>query len=75
MVFMLGHDARSPSTAACAMIIARMLAPLLRRLFPEVPPNHPAMGAMVMNMASNMLGLGKRRDALRPEGDGRARPG
>lgn len=38
--------------------IARRLAPLLQRLFPEVPPDHPAMGAIVMNMASNMLGLG-----------------
>ena len=39
-------------------IIARALRPVLRRLFPEVPPEHPAMGAMVMNMAANMLGLG-----------------
>lgn len=38
--------------------IARALAPLLRRLFPDVPGDHPAMGAMVMNMASNMTGLG-----------------
>ena len=38
--------------------IARGLAPLLRRLFPDVPPDHPAMGAMVMNLASNVLGLG-----------------
>jgi len=35
-----------------------VLAPLLRRLFPDVPADHPAMGAMVMNMASNMLGMG-----------------
>ena len=38
--------------------VARLLSPLLRRLFPEVPAEHPAMGAMVMNMASNILGLG-----------------
>ncbi|HEX5065286.1 MAG TPA: nucleoside recognition domain-containing protein [Myxococcota bacterium] len=38
--------------------IARGLRPLMRRLFPEVPPDHPAMGAMVMNLASNVLGLG-----------------
>ncbi|HEY5657365.1 MAG TPA: nucleoside recognition domain-containing protein [Myxococcota bacterium] len=37
---------------------ARLLRPLLRRLFPDVPPDHPAMGAMVMNLASNVLGLG-----------------
>jgi spore maturation protein SpmA len=38
--------------------VARALRPLLRRLFPEVPADHPAMGAMVMNIASNVLGLG-----------------
>lgn len=37
--------------------LARGLRPLLRRLFPEVPADHPAMGSMVMNMAANMLGL------------------
>jgi spore maturation protein SpmB len=35
-----------------------LLHPVLRRLFPEVPEGHPAMGAMVLNMAANMLGLG-----------------
>jgi len=38
--------------------IAHALAPLMRRLFPDVPPDHPAMGAMIMNMSANMLGLG-----------------
>ena len=38
--------------------MTRALAPVLRRLFPEVPPDHPAMGAIVMNLASNALGLG-----------------
>jgi spore maturation protein SpmA len=38
--------------------IARGLRPIMRRLFPDVPPDHPAMGSMVMNMAANMLGLG-----------------
>ena len=38
--------------------LARLLHPILRRLFPEVPEGHPAMGAMVLNMAANMLGLG-----------------
>lgn len=37
--------------------IARVLAPVLRLLFPEVPRDHPAMGAMVLNMAANTLGL------------------
>ena len=39
-------------------LLARALRPVMRRLFPEVPPEHPAMGSMVMNIAANMLGLG-----------------
>lgn len=38
-------------------LLARAIAPLLRRLFSEVPPDHPAMGSMLMNIAANMLGL------------------
>ena len=38
-------------------LLAKALRPLLSWLFPDVPPNHPAMGSMVMNMAANMLGL------------------
>lgn len=38
--------------------LAAFLRPLLVRLFPDVPPNHPAMGSIVMNIAANMLGLG-----------------
>jgi spore maturation protein SpmA/spore maturation protein SpmB len=38
-------------------LLTRWLAPLFRRLFPDVPPNHPALGAMTMNMGANMLGL------------------
>jgi spore maturation protein SpmA len=38
-------------------VLARALKPVLRRLFPDVPPDHPAMGSMVLNIAANMLGL------------------
>ncbi len=38
--------------------MARLIRPLLVRLFPDVPADHPAMGAMVMNIAANALGLG-----------------
>lgn len=38
--------------------LSGLLRPLLTRLFPDVPADHPAMGAMVMNIAANMLGLG-----------------
>ncbi|MBA2269978.1 MAG: nucleoside recognition protein [Verrucomicrobiota bacterium] len=44
----------------CGLVqrMARWLRPVMRRLFPDVPPEHPAMGSMLMNMAANMLGLG-----------------
>jgi len=40
------------------VIIARTVRPLMVRLFPDVPADHPAMGAMILNMAANALGLG-----------------
>lgn len=40
------------------VIIARLIRPLMVRLFPQVPPSHPAMGAMILNMSANALGLG-----------------
>lgn len=39
-------------------VIGKLLYPLLVKLFPEVPQGHPAMGAMVMNLSANVLGLG-----------------
>ena len=38
-------------------LVARFIAPVMKRLFPDVPPGHPAMGSMTMNIAANMLGL------------------
>lgn len=38
-------------------LLARALAPIMRRLFPDVPPEHPAMGSMLLNIAANWLGL------------------
>lgn len=38
-------------------MLGRLLRPVSRLLFPEVPPDHPAIGAMIMNVAANMLGL------------------
>jgi spore maturation protein SpmA len=38
-------------------ILARTARPFFRRLFPEVPPDHPAHGSIIMNFAANMLGL------------------
>jgi spore maturation protein SpmA len=37
--------------------LARLLRPVMTRIFPDVPADHPAMGSMIMNMAANMLGL------------------
>jgi len=39
-------------------VLARLIRPLMVRLFPEVPPEHPAMGSMILNMSANALGLG-----------------
>jgi spore maturation protein SpmA/spore maturation protein SpmB len=39
-------------------ILARLIRPLMIRLFPDVPANHPAMGAMILNLSANMMGLG-----------------
>jgi spore maturation protein SpmA len=38
-------------------LLTRGLTPLFAKLMPEVPKNHPALGAMVMNIAANALGL------------------
>ena len=38
--------------------IARAVRPVMSRLFPEIPGDHPALSAMVLNVVANMLGLG-----------------
>ena len=43
--------------AGLITLLAKMAKPLMVRLFPDVPPEHPAMGAMLSNMAANFLGL------------------
>lgn len=39
-------------------LFARMLSPVARFLFPDVPKNHPAIGYIVSNMTANLFGLG-----------------
>lgn len=39
-------------------VVSKLLRPLMTRLFPDVPAEHPAMGAMILNMSANALGLG-----------------
>jgi spore maturation protein A len=43
--------------AGILKIVTRALTPLTRRLFPDIPSDHPAVGAIIMNIAANMLGL------------------
>ena len=44
--------------AGLLLVVAKTLRPLMMRLFPAVPVDHPAMGAMIMNLSANILGLG-----------------
>src|ERR1700761_9653889 len=48
---------RLAEKAGLIQLIARFIRPILIRLFSDVPPDHPAMGSIVMNMAANMLGV------------------
>lgn len=49
---------RLVETSGLIRIIARVLGPVLRLVFPEVPKGHPALGSIAMNMGANMLGAG-----------------
>ncbi len=44
--------------AGLIRLLARLLRPLTVLLFPEVPSHHPALGAIIMNISANILGLG-----------------
>lgn len=48
---------RVADEAGAIKILARVVQPITKRLFPSIPTEHPAIGAMVMNIAANMLGL------------------
>lgn len=48
---------RVAERAGLVTFLSRLLRPFRRLLFPDVPPDHPAIGAMIMNLAANMLGL------------------
>ena len=48
---------RIAEKAGLISMLAWLLRPFRRLLFPEIPPDHPAIGAMVLNLAANMLGL------------------
>ena len=38
--------------------LARLLTPVTRLIFPSLPRDHPALGAIILNISANMLGLG-----------------
>ena len=44
--------------AGLIRIIANTLKPFTKRLFPDIPSDHPAMSSIIMNISANMLGLG-----------------
>jgi spore maturation protein A len=48
---------RVAEKAGLIAMLSRLLRPISRLLFPEIPPDHPAIGAMIMNIAATMLGL------------------
>jgi spore maturation protein SpmA len=56
MAFFLGLM-KVAEDAGLLRVIAKIVGPVMRRLFPGVPANHPAMSAMILNIAANMLGL------------------
>jgi spore maturation protein A len=48
---------RVAEASGLVSVVGRALRPVLRWLFPEVPADHPAAGAIVLALAANMLGL------------------
>jgi spore maturation protein A len=57
LVFWMGMM-RIAQDAGLMEKLARMLRPVVRFLFPSVPPNHPAMGYILSNISANLFGLG-----------------
>ena len=57
MAFFLGLM-RVAEDAGLLHHLAKLVGPIMKRLFPDVPADSPAMSAMVLNISSNMLGLG-----------------
>ena len=49
---------RIAENAGILNALSKLIYPLLKWLFPDIPPNHPAFGAMMMNFSANIVGLG-----------------
>ncbi|MBT2656446.1 spore maturation protein [Bacillus sp. ISL-18] len=57
LVFWLGMM-RIAEESGLLQKLTKLFRPIVKRIFPEVPANHPAMGYILSNMISNMFGLG-----------------
>ncbi|WHX99146.1 nucleoside recognition domain-containing protein [Neobacillus sp. DY30] len=57
LVFWLGMM-RIAQESGLLELLSKLFRPLVKRLFPDVPTNHPAMGYILSNMIANMFGLG-----------------
>ena len=57
MAFFLGLM-RVAENGGLMAVLARLVRPVMRRLFPDVPADSPAISAMILNIAANLMGLG-----------------
>jgi len=57
MVFFTGFMAVMEKAGLCEKL-GKLIAPVMRVLFPDVPPEHPAMSSMALYFAANILGIG-----------------
>jgi len=57
LVFWLGMM-KVAEAGGILQILARLFKPLVRKLFPEIPEDHPAIGYILSNITANMFGLG-----------------
>ncbi|MBM7675150.1 nucleoside recognition domain-containing protein [Gracilibacillus alcaliphilus] len=57
LIFWLGI-LRIAEKAGLLSGFAKLARPVVRRLFPEIPPDHPAMGYILANISANLFGLG-----------------
>lgn len=57
MAFFLGLM-RVAENGGLMAVLARLVRPIMRRLFPDVPADSPAISAMILNIAANLMGLG-----------------
>ncbi|WP_345239097.1 nucleoside recognition domain-containing protein [Pontibacillus salipaludis] len=57
LVFWLGLM-KIAEKAGLLELLARLFRPLIKRLFPDIPDDHPAMGYILSNISANLFGLG-----------------